>query len=611
MTIRNIRKNLAGMEDLLQGVGTEEQVRGTSSYTMGKVDVPYAVTNIGDMQLLDVDLFTRARVYSSTTEFVDYIYDSARVDGVAPVVGAGSWIVSSGAIANVTELRLRGPESGAYLTTVDYGEQGKGGGSAYLVLTLAEARTLKGDPTWVPDTYGDQLLANGNVAILQVDGVVDVQQYGGINTDAATVQIAIDAINAAGKIPKLPAGAYDFTAALVVDDFTLMFDGPETVITINGDHDGIVLKGTTRPQLLRCPTFLFDKSQTAGKAGIRLGDGVTVEQCAHFVVDTPTFEVVGGSGRTEADGIVFADNGTTGFAYIGQINAPKFRNLNRGIYGVYAVNAIEINEASTHRCKNPWKLGDCRSVLITNPEFGGNFARCIDFGDCFGVTLDTPYFEDNCANNGGHTLPTIKADIYVSGRTSEGFRRDNPGSGLTILNPTFGKLAATCETDYPIYVENGKNVKVHGGHTVATSGTNYANGLTWTNNSNNIGGEIIDFVNDATGSGTTPAPSIGASAQVKVGTHASVSLIGSAAYDIPSLAAGASDSFTITVTGAVRGDFCLVSSSASIAAGLDVSSIIGGTDTVRVTVTNTTAGAIDPGNSTWRAIVFQKDGYFA
>jgi hypothetical protein len=361
---------------------------------------------------------------------------------------------------------------------------------------------------------------------------VSVKDFGatgdGVTDDTAAIQAAIDAASTIF----VPSGTYKISSAIEVNDKTILFDDHAATLYVSGDHDGIILTGTTRPMILGGPNIVFSKTQTAGKAGIRLGNASTATQCAHFVIDSPTFEVDGGSGRTEADGIVFADNGSnTGYAFIGEIRAPKFRNLNRGIYGVYAVNAVTITQASTHRCKNPWKIGDARSVFISNAEFGGNFARSIDFGDCFGVTLDTPYFEDNCADNGGHTLPSIKAEIYVSGRTSEGFRRDNAGSGITIINPSFLKQSANCQVDYPVYVENGKNVQIIGGHTAATSSTNYANGITYTDNSNNSG-VILDFVRDATGSGTTPAPSIGASAEVAVGTRTITSLQGSTTYDV-------------------------------------------------------------------------------
>ena len=92
MAIRNIRKNLAGMEDLLQGLGTENQVRGDASYVIGKIDTPYAVSTVAAMQALDIAVFTRARVYDGTIDYIDYIYDPLDLTGIVPTEGAGTWI---------------------------------------------------------------------------------------------------------------------------------------------------------------------------------------------------------------------------------------------------------------------------------------------------------------------------------------------------------------------------------------------------------------------------------------------------------------------------------------------------------------------------------------
>ena len=95
MTIRNIRKNLAGVEDLLQGLGTEEQVRGDVTYVIGKIDVPYAVDSVAKMQALDIAIWTRARVYSDTVTFIDYIYNSSATEGITPDAGGGYWVLAN------------------------------------------------------------------------------------------------------------------------------------------------------------------------------------------------------------------------------------------------------------------------------------------------------------------------------------------------------------------------------------------------------------------------------------------------------------------------------------------------------------------------------------
>lgn len=94
MTIRNVTKNLVGMEDLLTGVGKEDQVRNEVTYSMGRMDIPYAVNSTAELQALDVTRFINARVYSSTTAWVDYRYDAVDVTGIAPITGSGSWLVT-------------------------------------------------------------------------------------------------------------------------------------------------------------------------------------------------------------------------------------------------------------------------------------------------------------------------------------------------------------------------------------------------------------------------------------------------------------------------------------------------------------------------------------
>lgn len=106
MAIRNVRKNLAGMQDLLIGKGTETQVRGDTTYNMAKIDVPYAVDTIAEMQALDVGLFPRARVYSSASSYTDYVYDEDATEGIAPNVGSGYWVLADdNFIASVTDLQ--------------------------------------------------------------------------------------------------------------------------------------------------------------------------------------------------------------------------------------------------------------------------------------------------------------------------------------------------------------------------------------------------------------------------------------------------------------------------------------------------------------------------
>jgi lysophospholipase L1-like esterase len=95
MTVRNIKKSLAGMEDIAQGVGPVTQTRADTSVVMNRMDVPFAVLTVAEMSALDPLVYTRARVYLNTTQFADYVYDEANLTGVPSDVAAGTWIAVS------------------------------------------------------------------------------------------------------------------------------------------------------------------------------------------------------------------------------------------------------------------------------------------------------------------------------------------------------------------------------------------------------------------------------------------------------------------------------------------------------------------------------------
>jgi hypothetical protein len=76
-------------------------------------------------------------------------------------------------------------------------------------------------------------------------------------------------------------------------------------------------------------------------------------------------------------------------------------------------------------------------------------------------------------------------------------------------------------------------------------------------------------------------------------------------YDVPNLAADASDTFTITVTGAAAGDGAVVTPPNGWAASLFLNAFVSGANTVTVTVYNAGSGTSNPGAGDFRAMVFQ------
>jgi hypothetical protein len=77
------------------------------------------------------------------------------------------------------------------------------------------------------------------------------------------------------------------------------------------------------------------------------------------------------------------------------------------------------------------------------------------------------------------------------------------------------------------------------------------------------------------------------------------------AWDPADLAPGASTTQTITVTGAVLGDFAFAVCGASIT-GLTLTAYVNNTDQVTMVLANNTAGNVNIGNNTFRAMVLKQ-----
>jgi hypothetical protein len=99
--------------------------------------------------------------------------------------------------------------AGQIVSTKGYYTAGDGGGASYLIKTA-------GDYGATPDEYGDHTLANGNVAVLQHEGVLNVKQFGakgdGVADDTAAIQAAWNASNPRAVF--VPAGNLKVDSAI-------------------------------------------------------------------------------------------------------------------------------------------------------------------------------------------------------------------------------------------------------------------------------------------------------------------------------------------------------------------------------------------------------------
>lgn len=86
-TQRVVRKQLAGAEDLLQGVGTVTQTRGTGTYPIHKLDIPIPTYDIAEMQASSAEFM---RLYGSDTAYTDYRRNPEGTIGIPSNLG-GVW----------------------------------------------------------------------------------------------------------------------------------------------------------------------------------------------------------------------------------------------------------------------------------------------------------------------------------------------------------------------------------------------------------------------------------------------------------------------------------------------------------------------------------------
>lgn len=233
MTIRNVTKNFAGMEDLLTGVGKTDQVRNETTVSMGGVDVPYAVNTVAEMQALDVTRFTSARVYSSTTEFIDYRYDSTDVTGILPVSGSGSWLLAQLSSQSIESLELTLTEAiestklyeNAVLSISD---------RAYGIFDVVLASSVTPNTFDIVQCTGVPTLA----LVLRSSDGINVREIGA--TTSNDLSIYLTAAQAAGhsviKVPEIKGGSYQAssvfatTAPIIID-----MRGAKINVTHNND----------------------------------------------------------------------------------------------------------------------------------------------------------------------------------------------------------------------------------------------------------------------------------------------------------------------------------------------------------------------------------------
>ena len=234
---RVVRKSLACEEDILFGKGQVTQSRNGQDYDLQKVTIAKPVESLAELAALD------------TTQFL-----YATVAGAPYRWNGSAWVTQMSSLfdtaADLTASSADWLVAGIFVGTGGYYAKGDNGAGRYFVKTAVQAAT-DGD---IIDGYGNHTLANGNVAILQVEGKVNVKQFGAkgdnTNDDTAAIQAAIDSNSPSAVHVYLPAGTYKTTSSLYINrsGTTISGDGQTTsnIAFVNaaggsciaGDSDG-------------------------------------------------------------------------------------------------------------------------------------------------------------------------------------------------------------------------------------------------------------------------------------------------------------------------------------------------------------------------------------
>lgn len=192
MGLRNIIKSLAGMQDILPGVGMQEQLRNKTVVKVRRVDVPYTVETEAELTALDPQAFTIARIQTAIGSYVDFQYDPTATEGV-PSTAAGFWVrrkafsLQFDTVADMVAAKYL--EVGDTVTTLGYVAKGDGGGNTYEVVAAATG-TVDGG------SFIDLVGSTGQAKGLFVDSIVKAKQFGavldGVADDAVVLQAASD-----------------------------------------------------------------------------------------------------------------------------------------------------------------------------------------------------------------------------------------------------------------------------------------------------------------------------------------------------------------------------------------------------------------------------------
>lgn len=334
----------------------------------------------------------------------------------------------------VAAMKVASVSAGTLVQTEGYHTAGDGGGAEYLIKTAAEYGGT-------PDGYGDHLLANGHVAVVQVGKSVVLTQYGMHPTMTSTQnKAALEAAYAAHNsltLPDIAGGIYNLDDGVNLgqrNDFELIFEGKAELHNV-----GV---GTT---------LTFDGSGSTVTYGIRLINprltgnantqtGLLVRACSHIYIERPVIRDVA------ATAMLFQ------WVIEGTILQPNVSS-NEGAFSVVPVNGIVLEEYTTGLY-----CAGCNFIGVTLEGLSG-----------YGIEI-----RDNCqtnnftgtseGNGGGLYLKDQASDNNFTGlyceANSEADARIQEDCDGNIFNNFIAKSTGTLNN---LELEGGSNNTFNGG----------------------------------------------------------------------------------------------------------------------------------------------------
>ena len=280
---------------------------------------------------------------------------------------------------------IQGLVSGDLVETKGYHSVGDGGQARYLIKTSAEFGGT-------PDEYGNHTLSNGNMAVLQVEGAVNVKQFGavgdGVVDDTAPLQVTINLVGLnGGGVIHIPTGTYlNDGVDCIYDNVHIKGDGKDltTIVytnpqgggtvaafnfgqektgqslptganncsiigmTIDGNRDGgaqgSAVRTTTFDGFTAIDVHVKDCKANYGFAviggGLEPRNDIKILNCSAIRCGADGLDIKGGATRIHVDGFYSADhlNETTTGASVG----VDIRGQHVSVNNVWVKDAVEI-----------------------------------------------------------------------------------------------------------------------------------------------------------------------------------------------------------------------------------------------------------------------------